>query len=198
MTQREAVLVSTIEGDVVWMAWPLVAAAVAFWQWRRRAAWPQMLMALVLTGYVLWICSVAFFPFPLDRSAGGSRTAGVLDGLRWVNVVPLRELAHNLPRLPWQQVIRQFGGNVLLFMPFTLLGPVFWPHLRSWWWPLAAGFGGSVLIEMLQLTLSLVAGYPYRQTDVDDVIVNACGAFLGYAVFLAAGRVVRAVNYRRA
>ena len=34
-------------------------------RWRRRAPWPRMLAALALATYGWWICSVAFFPFPL-------------------------------------------------------------------------------------------------------------------------------------
>lgn len=100
-----------------------------------------------------------------------------------MNLIPLRELFRTLPLLPARQIIREFGGNVLLFVPFTLFGPILWARLRTWWWPLAVGLGGSVAIELIQLALSAFVGYPYRQTDVDDVILNTAGAFLGYAVF---------------
>lgn len=171
------------------MAWPLVAAAVFYRQRRRHASWPQTAAALALATYAWWICSVAFFPFPLFNVAVAGR-AGTL-GLHYVNLVPIRELVRHLPRLPWRQVVRQFGGNLLLFVPFTLFGPVFWSRLRRWRWPLVAGLGGSVAIEVPQLVLSLIVGYPYRQTDVDDVIVNTCGAFFGYALFVAARVIVR-------
>ncbi len=194
LTDEEAVLVP---GSSIWVAWPAVAGAVCYWQWRRRASWPRMLAALALATYGWWVCSVAFFPFPLPSTSAVERAGGL--GLHYVNLVPIRELVRHLPRLPWQQVVRQFGGNVLLFVPFTLAGPIFWPRLRSWRWPLVAGLGGSVTIEALQLVLSLVAGYPYRQTDIDDVIVNTCGAFLGYAAFFAVraavGRVRRRARY---
>jgi glycopeptide antibiotics resistance protein len=36
-------------------------------------------------------------------------------------------------------------------------------------------------IEILQLTISTVVGFPYRVFDVDDVILNTTGAALGWA-----------------
>jgi glycopeptide antibiotics resistance protein len=183
-----------IPGSSLWIAWPLVAAPVVLWQMRRRARWPQLLGALALVTYAWWICSVAFFPLPLgDPAAAG---AGDFAGRDWVNLVPFRESFRALSRLGAAQIIREFGGNVLLFVPFTLFGPSLWPRLRTWWWPLAAGLGGSLAIELIQFVLSAVIGYPYRQTDVDDVILNTFGAFAGYALFLAARAVGRRLTRR--
>ena len=189
-TRPDAVLVSSprtrkaddmISGRVVWVVWPLVAGLAVVWQMRRHAGWRRILGAVALCTYALWICSVAFFPLPLGASAAAN--AGRFAGRAWVNAAPLRELLHTLPLLTARQIIREFGGNFLLFVPFTLFGPLLWPRLRTWWWPLAAGLGGSVAIELIQLGLSGLVGYPYRQTDIDDVIINTAGAFLGYGLF---------------
>jgi glycopeptide antibiotics resistance protein len=185
-----------ISGSVIWIAWPVIAGLVVFWQVRRHARWPQILGAVGLATYAWWICSVAFFPLPLGDSAVAS--AGEFAGRDWVNLVPLRELFRALPQLGSAQIVREFGGNILLLVPFTLFGPLLWARLRTWWWPLAAGLGGSVAIELIQLALSGLVGYPYRQTDVDDVILNAFGAFLGYAVFLTVRALARRVTRRAA
>ncbi len=184
-----------ISGSVIWIAWPVPAAAVAYWQLRRRAGWLRVLAAVAFTSYALWICSVAFFPVP-TRATVASMTPSELHSLPWVNWVPFRESIRNIPLLPASQIVREFGGNVLLFVPFTLVAPVFWQRLRTWRWPLVAGLGGSLAIELIQLGLSALVGYPYRRTDVDDVVLNTCGAFLGYAVFVAADRFLRAVSRR--
>ncbi len=183
----------------------MVAGLVVFWQVRRRGRPAQtagarriqrlrITVAVVLATYAWWICSVAFFPLPLGDSAAAS--AGGFAGRAWVNLVPFREIIRALPQLDAAQIIREFGGNVLLFVPFTLAGPLLWARLRTWWWPLAAGLGGSLAIELIQLALSGVVGFPYRQTDVDDVILNTFGAFLGYAVFLAVIAFARHVSRR--
>ncbi len=184
-----------ISGSVIWIAWPVPAAAVAYWQLRRRAGWPRVLSAVAFASYALWICSVAFFPLP-TRETVASMTPGELHSLPWVNWVPFRELIRNVPRLPASQIVREFGGNVLLFVPFTLFAPMFWRRLRTWRWPLMAGLGGSMAIELVQLGMSALVGYPYRQTDVDDIILNTGGAFLGYAVYVALCGLRRAVDRR--
>ena len=102
-----------IPGSSIWIAWPLVAAAVVLWQMRRRARWPQLLGALALVTYAWWICSVAFFPLPLGDSTAG---AGEFAGRDWVNLVPFREMFRALPQLGAGQIVREFGGNVLLFV----------------------------------------------------------------------------------
>jgi glycopeptide antibiotics resistance protein len=148
---------------------------------KRHDSFNQVLWAIGLLTYAWWICSVAFFPLPLDSAAASS--AG--DVLREsVNLVPFRGAIADLGTLSGGQIVRQFGGNLLLFVPFTLFAPFVWPRLRTWWWPLAVGLAGSIAIELIQLGLSVLAASPYRRSDVDDVIVNTVGAFLGYALFL--------------
>jgi glycopeptide antibiotics resistance protein len=88
-------------------------------------------------------------------------------------------------------VVRQLGGNLLLFAPFTFLLPAFWARYRSWRAALALGVCGSVFIESVQLLLSLAVGHPYRSVDVDDVILNTAGAALGYVLWLMVRRAAR-------
>lgn len=38
----------------------------------------------------------------------------------------------------------------------------------------------SIGIELTQLTLSLLMGFPYRVADIDDVILNVLGAVVGW------------------
>lgn len=184
-----------IGGSVMWIAWPVLAAGVVFWQSRRRTGWPRVVAAVALVTYALWICSVAFFPIPTHETVA-AMSPSELHALSWINWVPLRELVHHIPRMPASRIVREFGGNLLLFVPFTLFCPLVWQRLRTWRWPLLVGLGGSVAIETIQLVLSGLVGFPYRQPDVDDVIVNTFGAFLGYAVFRAVARSVREVRRR--
>jgi glycopeptide antibiotics resistance protein len=77
-------------------------------------------------------------------------------------------------------------GNVLLFAPLGFLLPLLVPAIRRWWQVLAVGAGISLLIELYQLTWPLV-----RNASVDDVLMNALGALLGFAA-------LRLTGYRRA
>jgi VanZ family protein len=77
-------------------------------------------------------------------------------------------------------------GNVLLFAPLGFLLPLLVPAIRRWWQVLAVGAGISLLIELYQLTWPLV-----RNASVDDLLMNALGALLGFAA-------LRLTGYRRA
>lgn len=174
-----------MQGIWIWVAWPPVAAGVVALQVLRRGGLWHTLGVLLLTAYVFWVVSVAFFPMPIEKGWGFSLR-------RAVNLVPLRDLVHSFGELSRGQIIRQHGGNFLLLVPFTLLGPVLWPRLRSWKRALAIGAGGSAAIELLQLAADAAVGSNYRSADIDDVIVNTAGALVGYAVFVGLRRTARA------
>lgn len=65
-------------------------------------------------------------------------------------------------------------GNAGMFVPSGILLPVLYPRLRSLLKTLAAGMGISFCIELMQLSFSV------RATDIDDLILNAAGAAVGY------------------
>lgn len=85
-------------------------------------------------------------------------------------------------------VLRLIVGNVLAFVPLGILTPLLAPRRRSWLFVLAVGLIVSAAIELGQLGLSGLLGYTYRQSDVDDVILNVIGALLGYALFVGGSR----------
>ena len=83
-----------------------------------------------------------------------------------VNLVPFSE---ELSR----RFFLQLALNALMFAPFGFFLPVLWSKCRSWKITALAGFLTSALIEFLQL-------FSFRATDVDDVIFNTIGAWLGF------------------
>jgi glycopeptide antibiotics resistance protein len=174
-----------IQGYVVWFGWPLVAALAVFLEARRpRGLW-HALGVLVLATYAMWIASVAFFPMPLLPNEH------FMEAWDSLNLVPFRTIVGSFrDELSAQYLVRVHGGNLLLLMPYTLLGPLLWPTLRRWWKALLLGSGISLGIELGQLVLSLVAGGFYRSVDIDDVILNTAGAMLGYGLYACGRRYV--------
>ena len=65
---------------------------------------------------------------------------------------------------------------MLLFAPIGFLLPLLFPTMRRWWRVLAVGVGVSLTIELYQLAWPGV-----RKADVNDVLLNALGALLGFA-----------------
>ena len=71
-------------------------------------------------------------------------------------------------------------ANALIFVPIGFFANLLWRKPR-WWKGLAVGFCVSFTIEFLQLFVN-------RSTDVDDLILNTTGAFLGGLIALLLGK----------
>ncbi|HYN64801.1 MAG TPA: VanZ family protein [Candidatus Limnocylindrales bacterium] len=94
------------------------------------------------------------------------------------NLVPfttIRIYLDNLQSPFWQA---QAIGNVLLLLPLGLFGPLALPWLGRWWRVLLVAALFSGCIELTQLAI------PDRSADVDDVLLNAIGALLGYLLLV--------------
>ena len=72
------------------------------------------------------------------------------------------------------------AANALIFVPIGFFANLLWRRSR-WWKGLAVGFCVSFTIEFLQLFVN-------RSTDVDDLILNTTGAFLGVMIALLLGK----------
>jgi glycopeptide antibiotics resistance protein len=72
--------------------------------------------------------------------------------------------------------IRNLGGNILLFVPFgfALLIRFSWMKL---WKGTIIGLVISLFVEICQFYMG------YRSFDVDDLILNTIGTFIGFAAF---------------
>ena len=104
------------------------------------------------------------------------------------NLVPFREIRRYLQRsyiIGRRLVFWNLVGNVLGFMPFGFMLPLLSDFFKKWYRVLSGGFLLTLLVESVQL----ISGIGIF--DVDDMILNTLGAFLGYYVYLAAVRIGR-------
>ena len=63
--------------------------------------------------------------------------------------------------------------NILLFIPLGAMLPILWNSFRTQKNTLLFGFGTSLTIELLQILT-------FRATDVNDLITNTLGTYLGF------------------
>lgn len=82
----------------------------------------------------------------------------------------------------FQNSLRTSLLNILLTIPFGF-GLNFITYVRFkhslWIAPLV-----GLSIEVVQLGVSLLLGYPHRLVDINDVIMNAIGVLIGFCIFL--------------
>ena len=63
--------------------------------------------------------------------------------------------------------------NVVLFIPLGIMLPILWNEFRKQKNTLICGFCASLAIELMQILT-------FRATDVNDLITNTLGAYLGF------------------
>ncbi len=120
--------------------------------------------------YVVGLAVLVFLPFgrPMDL---GDR----------LNLDPFATIERAFQLGPRSASYRLLVGNIVAFVPLGILLPMAFRRL-----PIVAGFAiavaVSVGIELGQLGISTYLGYAYRSTDVDDVILNVCGATIGLMI----------------
>jgi glycopeptide antibiotics resistance protein len=132
-----------------------------------------ILVGAAVYGLALWTYTLLPFPQSVDYRCRAPRL-GVEESLAPVlrqGLLPLEELM----RHPGFQ---QLSLNVLLFVPLGFF--VRWIAHRGFFVTLVLGGVASFAIEITQLT-GVWGWYPcaYRTFDVDDLITNTVGAFLG-------------------
>ena len=81
--------------------------------------------------------------------------------------------------------IRNLLANLLLFVPMGLYLPLLWNKLRRFSKCLWVWLGLILIIEIIQV-LTLQGSF-----DIDDVILNTLGFFIGYGLFVILSLFVR-------
>ena len=168
---------------------PIAAIPIAVWVLRRDADPRWTIMAMLALVHVTLVVALTIFPVPV----GGQEYYRLTRGMSEDNLIPFATIAAQLQHLSFNNV-RQLAGNVLALAPLGMYGPALWPALRDWrrFVLVAAAFG--VGIELTQYAGSLLEGFTYRVTDVDDAIMNATGAIATFAVWPRLARTSFAVH----
>lgn len=176
---------------------PIAALPFVYWVIRRRADRRWTLLALMAVVHVTLVIALTIFPVPI----AGQEFYRVTRGMSEDNIVPFATISSQLVHLSLSN-IRQLVGNMLALAPLGIYAPELWPALRDRrrFVLLAIAFG--VGIELTQYAGSLLEGFTYRVTDVDDAIMNASGAVIAFLLWpvvrdsAIAARVAAAVEAR--
>ena len=84
-----------------------------------------------------------------------------------INLIPFRWITEG---------IRPYIENILLFVPLGFLLPCVWKKYEVLSRTVLSGFALSLIIELSQM-------FDGRITDIDDLLMNTLGAFIGWSVF---------------
>jgi glycopeptide antibiotics resistance protein len=179
--------------DIGWALLPLVVVlpAIAVRGFGQGADRRRIVLNLVTASYVVAVLAVALFPMPLAPYDSGL-TLRIYDDrgwpYPWISPIPFDTIRTGLGVGFELQRARYLVGNLIVLAPLGALLPLLQP---SWSWRqlLFVSLSVAVGIETAQLAVSLLIGVPYRVADIDDVLVNLCGAILGFVGFNVVRRV---------
>jgi len=136
--------------------------------------------AKLLTVYICLVVISRFVYFPLRLVEG--RIAGlVLDVEKifplWINLMPIVHLFD-----VYDGWLINIIGNITMFIPVGLAWPFCFKELDTIGKTVLAGGGFSLLIEITQLP------FYDRCSDVDDLILNTTGIFIGALLYFGVKR----------
>lgn len=135
----------------------------------------EILMAIFFV-YMSGLLSLTVFP-----------REGLSGGNGGFNLVPFRTI-FPLFKASVMSFLILFVGNVVMFMPIGFFIPLLWNKRIVFTCVTGALF--SLLIELSQILIG-------RNTDIDDLILNTLGVFLGYLVFLLLEKYCSAVPLKK-
>ena len=95
-----------------------------------------------------------------------------------LNLIPFRTITSYLKLIPSipKIALKNLLGNVIIFLPFGFLLPIFWSKINSSQKIIIISIIFSFVLEISQLILHL------GSFDIDDIFLNTLGALLGYLV----------------
>ncbi|QKJ31653.1 VanZ family protein [Mucilaginibacter mali] len=153
--------------------------------------WGQELKQFVLYVYIICVLMITVMPLPMTRHHGPKRGH--------INILPIANTAKQFNAVLARgthgmmvHALENIVGNVILFLPLGICLPMLWPQYFNFKRVLLTAFLFSLTIELTQL-FSRQFGI-YRSVDVDDVILNTCGAILGFATIGRLFRQKRVLN----
>lgn len=101
----------------------------------------------------------------------------------YVNIVPFKTISGFFRGCTADEFWINIISNVVIFIPWGFLLPTLWGRFRKWQALIPMCLGITVFVEIYQLFI-------WRNTDIDDIILNFLGGIIGAALFFILRKVV--------
>ncbi len=166
------------------VVYPAAALLTALMAWRAaRSGQPAFVVAMraLFILYLGWVVGATLFPLPVRPGGAELEAAGRGVTVDLLPLASIRDVLRNGTPFAQAWIL---GGNVLTLAPFGFLLPFAAPRLAAWRRMALAALLFPLAIELSQLAISLVLGYSYRATEIDDVLLNFVGVLSGYGLFV--------------
>lgn len=144
-------------------------------------------------GMVLFCLYIVLLVYFLFFAEGYGRVPSQEREYRY-NLVPFVEIRRfwiYREQLGFLAVFTNIFGNVIGFVPYGFILPIISKKTENLLFVTSTGFLGSLWVETVQL-ITRVGSF-----DVDDLILNTLGAFLGCLSFMICNRIRRVLHGKK-
>lgn len=138
-------------------------------------------MKLLFILYLLLVIKLLIFKYPFAelRAIMDTWESGVIwEGLEHANFTLFKTIKMYINYAYKLNSFENLVGNVVVFLPFGYFLPRVVRGANHWFMLLGAAFFFSLGIELFQLFSA------FGEFDVDDLLLNALGALIGYWIHL--------------
>lgn len=153
---------------------------------KKHVNWWKELISFLFAIYIGMVVAVTLFPIPIGFPTSIEHVS------LSINIIPFASIIKDIGQIGIAYggdvlfmiglIVRNVGGNILLFMPLGFLVPIIWDTFKKAKNTILLGLAISISIELLQLIESLFSSL-VRITDIDDVICNVIGSVVGYFIY---------------
>lgn len=161
-------IVKEVIKDMLPSMWPLlvfvsivaISLRIAFLKGSKRFVLHRELMALVFILYILCLYSVVTYQ---DINYGG------------INLIPFKEMFRY--EIGSYKFIKNIIGNILLFIPYGFFSSYYLNNKKI--------STNVVLCLIASLSIEIIQYHIGRVFDIDDIILNVLGGFIGCLLYVA-------------
>lgn len=136
----------------------------------------KIIVSCIFIAYLTAVAVVTLFPIFVDEKVE------YYGDMTWYNIIPFKTITETLQYGITTTAVTQILGNVLLSVPFGIFIMLFLQEPK-WCNMFLLSLSFPVVIELSQMFIGFSINNMYRNVDIDDIILNIIGTYVGYAVY---------------
>ena len=154
---------------------------------KKRITGGRLIINTIFFIYLLCVLNITVFPIPFQKTFINDYLNSLGSDPRFkYNLIPFMTVVDSVKNAftynTYGLELKNIGGNLILLTPLGIYVHFIKRNLGMKN-ILIMGFATSMVIELIQLSISISLGYSYRSFDVDDLILNTLGFIIGYKSF---------------
>ena len=164
----------TIQGMPFLLTGIILVIITSIYKYLRKKPLNQILFLTLLEIYIVILIFCIWFPMYINP------------GLRFekglVQPIPFFTVFESLSTGNVGVIGREICANILMTVPYGVMVPFLFKTKKHWKYVLNM-FGLPLAIELSQFLWCMILDSHYRMADIDDILLNASGIFIGYIIY---------------